>query len=175
MILAVNKLLNPLWQRQFNDGFHLRMLANNANIFISESRFLNMVTIWEWLYPHLKNKYGATSDDESRDLTEIFNFVLEKYWPQYFNCSLFKQSKNIFYVLRNQLAHSGKMPIDRKYAEEWMKQIPWENGINQYLRFFDHLTQIVVLKTLGIDGENSLKVFNFQEKLELFLKTGKIK
>lgn len=172
MEIAAAKLKDPLWQKQFDNGFHLRMLLNYANIFIAESRFLDMVVIWEWLYPHLKNPQGATPNDESDKLREIFSFILEKYWPQNFNASL-KQS-NIFHVLRNQLAHSGKIPINRSYAEPWMTQIPWEKGIEKYLRFFDHLTQIVVLKTLGIDGENSLKVFNFPEKLELFLETGKI-
>ncbi|MFZ2187782.1 MAG: hypothetical protein WAV46_04125 [Candidatus Moraniibacteriota bacterium] len=172
--IAAEKLTNPLWQKQFDDGFHLRMLINHSNIFITESRFLNMVVIWEWLYPHLKNPSGATPSDESSNLKEIFSFILKKYWPKDFNEQLFEKS-NIFHVLRNQLAHSGKTPIDRSYAEEWMTKIQWEKGLEQYLRFFDNLTQVLVLKTLGIDAESSLKTFNFPERLEMFLKTGKIK
>ena len=103
--------------------------------------------------------------------------MLKEYWPQKFNVAL--ETKSIFHVLRNQLAHSGKLPIDRNYAETWMTQIPWEQngtikGICDYLKFFDRLTQIIVLKTLGIEGEESLRVFNFPDQLDSFLSTGKI-
>jgi len=171
MKIAVSKLENSDWQKQFENGFHLVMLLNHANILNDESRFIAMMVIWEWLYPHLKNPAGATPSDESNNLKEIIYFILNNYWTQKVDVSL--KSSNIFHVLRNQLAHSGKLPINRKYAEPWMTQLKWPE-IQQYLRFFDHLTQIVVLKTLNIDGENSLKVFNFQEKLDKFLQTGKI-
>ena len=86
--IAIAKLKDTLWQEQFDNGFHLRMLLNHANIFIAESRFLNTVVIWEWLYPHLKNPRGATPNDESNNLREIFSFILKLYWPEYFNASL---------------------------------------------------------------------------------------
>ena len=174
---AISKLKDKSWQKQFENGFHLVMLLSSANILNAESRFLSTVVIWEWLYPHLKNPNGATSSDESNKLLKIFSFILKKVWPQDFNSSL--ESSNIFRVLRNQLAHSGKLPINRNYAADWMKQIKWEyedttKGIKNYLNFFDRLTQIVVLKTLGIDGEDRLEVFNFPENLKSFLKNGEI-
>jgi len=175
--VAVIRIKVATWQKQFDNGFHFRMLLNHANILNAESRFLSMVVIWEWLYPHLKNPSGATPNDESNNLLEIFSFILKTYWPTKFNATL--ERKNIFHALRNQLAHSGKLPIDRSYAETWMTQIPWERngttkGISDYLKFFDRLTQIVVLKTIGIDGEDSLRVFSFPEHLDSFLDTGKI-
>ena len=153
------------------------MLLNHANILISESRFLSMVVIWEWLYPHFQNPYGATSDDEIRDLREIFSFILKKFWPREFNSSL--ESHNIFHVLRNQFAHSGKLPIDRGCATNWMKRVQWEyedttKGIKDYLKFFDRLTQIIVLKTLGLNCEDKLKSFDFRSQLSNFLATGRL-
>lgn len=148
---AIAKLKDASWQKQFEDGFHILMLLNHANILNAESRFLSMVVIWEWLYPHLRNPNGATPNDESSDLREIFSFILKQFWPSQFNASL--EKLNIFHVLRNQLAHSGKLPINRDYAESWMKDIYWNHedttkGISDYLKFFDRLTQIVVLKTI---------------------------
>jgi len=122
---ALTKLKDPAWQTQFDSGFHLRMLLNHSNILNTESRFLAMVVIWEWLYPHLKNPKGATPSDESNNLVKIFSFILKQFWPSEFNPILAKS--NIFHVLRNQLAHSGKLPINRKYAEPWMTQIPWDH------------------------------------------------
>lgn len=175
--IAVRKIKDTAWQKQFDNGFHLRTLLNHANILNAESRFLSMVVIWEWLYPHLKNPNSATPNDESNNLLEIFSFILKTYWPTKLNAVL--ETKNIFHSLRNQLAHSGKLPIDRSYAETWMTQILWKGswttkGISDYLNFFDRLTQILVLKTIGIDGEESLRVFNFPEQLDSFLNTGKI-
>lgn len=153
---ALNKIKNNSWQNQYENGFHLRMLLNHSNITNSESRFLSNIVIWEWLYPHLKNPNGATPNDESNDLTVIMNFVLDFYWPK----RKFK-GKNIFVALRHQLAHSGKLPINRtkSYVEPWMTQLNWETengqvGIRYYLSFFDKLTQVIVLKTIDINAES---------------------
>lgn len=175
--VAVSKLTDTSWQKQFENGFHLLMLLNHANILNTESRFLSMVVIWEWLYPHFKNPNGATPNDESNNLLKVFSFILKQFWPSQFNASL--ERSNIYHVLRNQLAHSGKLPINRKYAESWMTTILWDyqdgtKGIRDYLNFFDHLTQIVVLKTIGIDAEDSLKVFDFPKQLNSFLISGRI-
>lgn len=177
MEAATTCLLDQNWQRQFRNGFHLPMLLNHANILNAESRFLSMVVLWEWLYPHLHNPQGATPNDESNNLREIFYFILNHFWPNQVDASL--RTSNIFHVLRNQLAHSGKLPINRGYADQWMTQLQWDRtatarGINDYLKFFDRLTQVVVLKTLGIDGEQSLTTFNFPQQLQTFLSTGRI-
>jgi len=168
---ALNKILDPKWQKQYENGFHLRMFLNHANILNIESRFLGMVVVWEWLYPHLKNPNGATVKDETTKLHKILGSILDSFWPD----RAFK-GNIIFQALRNQLAHSGKVPINRtrKYVDPWMTTLDWENtqgklGLDAYLRFFDQLTQLIVLKTLGIDSENILG-----NKLNFFLESGKL-
>src|ERR1700722_11076947 len=100
------------------------MLLNHANIINSESRFLSNMVILEWLYPHLKNSHGATSADETKKIHVILDFILEYYWPN----KVFK-GNYIFHVLRNQLAHSGKLPINRdgSYVDGWMAELEWED------------------------------------------------
>lgn len=153
---ALCKVKDAAWQKQYENGFHLRMFINHANITNTESRFLSNVVIWEWLYPHLKNPNGATPDDESIDLKIIMDYILDYFWKN----RKFKD-KNIFIAIRNQLAHSGKLPIDRKksYVDNWMKKLDWESkngekGIKHYMSFFDQLTQVIVLKTLDVNAEN---------------------
>lgn len=176
------RLKEPAWQRQFDNGFHLKMLLNSANNYHSESRFLSRVIIWEFLYAKL---FGR----ESENLQEIIKAILEYFWAGRVNNSIFLThrvsgfSKNIFYVLRNQLAHSGKLPIDRPYAEQWMTQIPWEapfgsmiRDLKRYLIFFDELTQVIVMKTMDFHPEtrNIFNAFNFTDNLNSFLSTGRI-
>ena len=180
----ITVLKDPVWQTQFNNGFHLKMLLNSANNYNSESRFLSRVIIWEFLYAKLFGK-------ESENLQEIMKAILEHFWGTQVNGSIFMThrdrgsgcSKNIFYVLRNQLAHSGKLPIDRPYAEQWMKQVPWEapflstvRDLKRYLLFFDELTQVIVMKTMDFHPEtrNLFNAFNFSENLSRFLSTGRI-
>jgi len=174
-ILKINE---TSWQIQYENGFHLLMLFNKSNIHNYEGRFISYFTIWEWLYPHLKNPNGATSKDEEFRLVKIINYILNYYWGSKVNGTIFTNSyNNIYCCLRNQLVHSGKLPIDRDYAEEWMKNLEWESekqGIKDYLDFFGLLTQVIILKTLDINSEESLKLWNFSEKLDLFLDTGKI-
>lgn len=176
------RLKDPAWQQQFNNGFHLKMLLNSSNNINTESRFLSRVIIWEFLYSKL-------FDRESENLQEIIKAILEHYWGTQVDQTIFLThrvnglSKNIFYVLRNQLAHSGKLPIDRPYAEQWMIQIPWEapygsmtGDLRRYLIFFDELTQVIVMKTMGFHPEtrNLFNAFNFTDNLNSFLSTGRI-
>jgi hypothetical protein len=180
--LLIVKLKDPAWQQQFNEGFHLRMFLSSANNHTAESRFLSKVVVWEFLYAKL---FGR----ESENLQEIMKAILEYFWNAQVNDSIFLShrvrgfSKNIFYVLRNQLAHSGKLPIDRAYAEPWMTQIKWEapfgsmvKGAESYLTFFDELTQVIVMKTMDFHPETRdiFNTFNFTENLDSFLSTGRI-
>lgn len=184
--IAIQSLQSSRWQHQFENGFHLRMLINHSNVHNREARFLANVVLWEWLYPHLRNPSGATPNDETDNLHEIFAYILRQYWPNLINNQIFSsgrvngRSKNIYFVLRNQLAHSAKLPVDRDYSEEWMKQLPWDKNelprrtsIIDYLNFFDRLTQVVVLKTLGIHLPDDIHSEFFQ-KMKLFLQSGKI-
>lgn len=172
--LCLNKMSDQKWQQKYENGFHLKMLLNHSNIFHDEAKFLSMMVIWEWLYTHIEGK-------ESFDLQKIIQKVLIDSFGKH---SVPK--KNIFYVLRNQLAHSGRLPIDREYAEVWMENLSHEDGddlhnssIKRYLSFFDELTRIVVFKTLDIHLDkdplpDGIKTFNIKDYLDLFLKSGKI-
>lgn len=178
----ISKLQDSAWQQQFNNGFHIIMLLNTANIHNAEARFLSMMVIWEFLYCKL---FGA----ESFNLNEILTEVLKYYWPNDVNGSIFQHGKiggkyrNVFYVLRNQFAHSGKLPIDRRDAEQWMAQLPWEDllqnggGVKKYLSFFEELTQVVVMKTMDFHPETRdfFNLFDFSTNLNKFLSTGSLR
>lgn len=178
----IAKIKNPEWQRTFDSGFHVRALLNKANILNIESRFLSGVILWELVY----SKLFAREED---NLHTVIKEVLQFYWPGRVDTTVFTNgrvrgvSRNIIYVLRNQLAHSGRLPIDRPYAEEWMKRVPAENApggfgitLNDYLSFFGDLTQVVVMKTLDFHPENrqGLSIFDFGAKLQSFLSTGRL-
>ena len=163
---ALRSIKNTDWQKQYENGFHLRMLLNHANITNTESRFLSNVVIWEWLYLHITNPNRA---DKKYKLNNILNGVMKHFWPV-----MSFDGQNIFCVLRNQLAHSGQLPINRDYAEDWMKELNFNDdynnvGIEQYLSFFDRLTQMIVLKTLDVNAE-----IIAQNELSNFLNTGRL-
>lgn len=179
--ILIAKLKDSSWQQQFDGSFHLISLLNHSNINNSESRFLSMVVIWEFIYAKL---FG-----ESENLHKIIKGLLEYFWPNKVNTNIFQNSriqrisKNFFYVLRNQLAHSGKLPINRPYAESWMCSVPFEapfgsmtKDIMDYLRFFDELTQVIVMKTMDFHPENRhlFNTFNFSDNLNNFLSTGRL-
>jgi len=178
----VGKIRDPAWQARFDNGFHLIALLNKSNILNNESRFLSDVVLWELVYSKL-------FDREENNLHKVIKEVLEFYWPGQVNVTVFTNSKvgrisrNIIYVLRNQLAHSGRLPINRPYAEDWMRTVPAENPprthgvtLGDYLRFFGDLTQVVVLKTLDFHAErrDGLLIFDFGNRLNRFLATGQI-
>jgi len=86
----------------------------------------------------------------------------------------------IFQILRNQLAHSGRLPINRKAAEDWMKKLPWDEKpqpgltmVETYLKFFENLTHYVVMLTMGIEMKRFYYDYFFVQ-LDGFLSTGKI-
>lgn len=178
----IKKIKDKSWQEKFDSGFHLIMLLNSSNNHNIESRFLSEVVLWEYLYCKIFGK-------ECEKLQKIMKDILMYFWQDKVDTSVFLEnkyqniSKNIFYVLRNQLAHSGRLPIDRPYAEQWMKQVPLdytvgsvEKGIRDYLRFFDELTQVIVMKTMDFHPEER-QVFNsfgFNDNLKNFLSKGKL-
>jgi len=170
---SICKLLDPAWQLQFENGYHLRMLNNHGKIPIKEPRFLANFVIWEWLFPHIKNPNGAGVQDESENLREIFSDILLHYWGDQVNTDIFNDREvNIFQILRNQLTHSSKLPVNRRGALDWMKKLTLDD-VNRYLEFFDVLTQAVVLKTLNIDAEK--KLFRWQPcEIQYFLEHGKL-
>ncbi len=178
---AIGMLQDQAWCAKFKNGFHIRMLLNSSNVGNSESRVLAYFVIWEFLYTRIFQK-------ESNNLHEIVAKLLEHFWPGAINKTIFLThkenglSKNILYVLRNQLAHNGQLPIDRPYAEPWMKLLPVSSpyasldwGVDEYMRFFEDLTEVIVFKTLGMNTEDRLAVWDFATHLQLFLSTGRVR
>ena len=88
---------------------------------------------------------------------------------------LSRRTNNFYTCLRNQLAHNGRLPINRNYAEQWMKDLSIEDNY-KYIDFFGHLTQYLVLRTINIDAENrpGFDAHDFKDRLDKFLLTGKI-
>lgn len=163
--IALRKIKTYEWQRKFNNGFHLIMLYYHANILHDESRFLANFVIWEWLYAHI---YGK----ESGNLREIISSILHSVWMSDVDQNIYNASKhNIFSVLRNQLAHSGRLPINRPYAKTWMKQLSSED-IRAFFDFFNTLTQVLVMKTINPNCENRIDSFN--TSLKHILEYGKL-
>ena len=172
---AIISLTDPTWKKQYDNGFHLKMLYNFANITGIESRFLANVIIWEWMYPHLKNPNGATIHDEERKgLMRFIEFILNENFPSktfdFDKKDKEKNSMNVFYIIRNQLTHSGRLPINRKDAQKWMKKLSIPD-IYSHMEFFNQLTQVIVLKTLNIDVE---EIFKKNFDLDYVLETGSL-
>ncbi|MCH7922306.1 MAG: hypothetical protein IH975_04630 [Nitrospinae bacterium] len=165
LLKAVNKVKDRQWQREFHNGFHLRMLFNNANILNLEGRFLSNMVLWELLYVMIKMK-------ESFNHREIVAELLSHFWPNLRNSNIFSRgSYSLLTILRNQLAHSGKLPIDRERADPWMTQLSFE-AVKEYILLFNQMTQAMVLQTLSIDATSRNAAF--QIALMAFLRTGQV-
>lgn len=164
---AVTKVKDTQWQKDFLHGFHLRMLFNHANIFLLESRFLSTMVMWELLYSMIKQR-------ESLKLKEIVSELFNYFWPSHVSSNIFsRNSHSLISVLRNQLAHSGRLPIDRPYADGWMRQLSWET-VKDYIVLFNKMSQAMVLHTLSIDATSRIDYGEFNNILFEFLQTGQV-
>ncbi len=167
------KIKNPEWLSRFSDGFHLKVLRNNANIQNMEARFLSHTMLWEFMCARL---FGP----EERIQSKVVPRVINELWPGIV-CNEALEKLNVFQMLRNQLTHAGRLPIDRKRAEDWMKEIPVSkfgddrrSSLVDYMDFFGHLTQIAVLKTLDLDVSEKLQAFDFPKRFRSFVEGGRI-
>ena len=173
---AINTLLLPDWQTKFENGFHVLMFYNCADLFVDESRFISNVKIWEFLYAHDIKDLDDSVEAHYYKLrktkleTKICH-LLRRYLLNNKNLSLDKL--DIFIHLRNQLTHYGKLPVIVPDAPDWIRSLGW-SGCKWYLRLFERLTQLLVLKTLGIDGIQSLNLFNVSEHLSELVSKGRI-
>jgi len=162
--VVISCIRSVTWQQKYLSGFHLRMICHAANVLNMETRYLAMVVLWEWLYGRL------TGDEKENNLRKIIAHILKHFWPET-NSSIFKdQANNIMQTLRNQLAHSGLLPINR--GDLWMRAVSKQDLLEKYIPFFTHLTQIVVLKTIGLNCES--RIPEFTSELKAFLSTGKL-
>ncbi len=161
---AISCIRSVTWQQKYLSGFHLRMICHAANVLNMETRFLALFVLWEWLYVRL------TGDEKVNNLRKIMAHILKHFWPSTNSSTFNAQTNNIMQTLRNQLAHSGLLPINR--GDLWMRAVSKQDLLEKYIPFFTHLTQIIALKTIGLHCES--RIPEFTSELKAFLSTGKL-
>ncbi len=156
---VIENILNKEWQNKYCNGYHIKMLFNNSNIFVKEPRFLSYMTIWEYLYAR-ENQNKSLRQIQDTCLDHKISFLLKKYLLSKRHRNLERKIK-VFSVIRNQLIHSGDLPI----SDPCFNHLSYE-GCSRYIILFENLTQLLVLKTLNIDAFDNLRVFNVKNNLE---------
>lgn len=167
LAIAIPRMKDAVWQNRYDNGFHLNMFYNASNIFVTEHRYLAYISIWEYLfYCDFRNKPYAYF--VKRSLLSKLNFLVKKYFVK-------KGSKigdfklKIFPDLRNQLSHNGKLPIQNPKSQ--FRKLGYI-GCAYYMNMFERMTQILVLKTIGIDAVKKMDIFNVIDHLDDVIKKG---
>ena len=165
-ILLIEKVK---WQNKYDNGFHVRMLYNAANIFIEEHRFLAYVSIWEYLFycDHRKKPFKYFNNIY---LNEKIQYLINNYFLKDQSNFSWKRIR-IFSDIRNQISHNGKFPISN--PDSPFKDLG-NDGCGHYMRLFERLTQLLVLKTLGIQAIGKLDIFNVKDHFNELLQKGYI-
>lgn len=167
--IVIPKIIDPIWQKKYDSGFHLRMFYNSANIFIEEFRFLANISIWEYLF-YCDYKDKTFEYIEKFSLNSKIYLIIKNYF--YNNKIKVKEEKfRIFSDLRNQLSHNGKLPIQNPKSP--FRKIG-HVGCGHYMKFFQYLTQALVLKTIGIDAIDKLRLFDIKKHLEELVVKGSV-
>ncbi|MCK5594852.1 hypothetical protein KAI19_01590 [bacterium] len=167
---AITEIFKNEWQEKYDNGFHIRAFYNASSIFFTEPRFLEDVTIWEYLY-YCNNRSVSYDALTSTSLNTKINYLVKKYLVSSV-ASIPEECLRIFSDVRNQLSHSGKLPIENPKSP--FQHLDWDE-CKKYLELFRHLTQVLVFKTMGLDTFNQLRVFDVKSCLEELLRTGAIK
>lgn len=166
---AITEILKSEWQRKYDNGSHVRAFYHASVIFVAEPRFLADVTIWEYLY-YCNNRSMSYGTLQGVSLNTKINYLVKEYLVDSV-ASISEERLRIFSDLRNQLSHSGKLPIENPRSP--FQHLGW-SGCRDYLRLFKRLTQVLVLKTMGLDAFDQLRVLNVKSHLEELLRTGAI-
>jgi len=166
---AIAVIQESEWQRKYDNGFHVKAFYNAAEIFVTEPRFLADVTVWEYLY-YCNNRDMTYNALRNVSLNSKINYLVKEYLMDSVS-SIPEERLRIFPDIRNQLSHNGKLPIENPRSPS--KHLGW-NGCREYLKLFNHLTQVLVLKTMEIDALDQLRVFDARPHLEELLRTGAI-
>jgi hypothetical protein len=167
--IAIEEIMKNEWQKKYDNGFHIRAFYNAANILVVEPRFLADVTIWEYLF-YCNNKSMTYDDLKRKSLNTKINYLVKQYLVDN-NSSIPEERLRVFSDLRNQLSHSGKLPIENPKSP--FQKIGW-HGCEQYLLLFKWLTQALVLKTIKIDAIGQMSTLSVQYFLEELLRNGEI-
>ena len=170
---AIAQIELPEWQEKHDKGFHIRQFYSASNIFTGEARFLADVTIWEFLY-YCEHKRSMPYEKlEWISLNTKINYLTKKYLLDGRASSIPEERLRIFADLRNQLSHSGKLPIQKPKSPFTHLNI---QGCFAYIRLFKHLTQALVLRTLGITGVvEKLSVFDVRSHFDELVDSGEVK
>jgi hypothetical protein len=108
--IAITNISNRAWQKKYDDGFHIKAFYNGSDILVVEPRFLADVTIWEYLY-YCNNKNMTYDELKNVALNSKINYLVKEYMINS-SSSIQEEQLRIFSDLRNQLSHSGKLPIE---------------------------------------------------------------
>lgn len=167
---VITEIFKSEWQEKYDNGFHVRAFYNASSIFFTEPRFLEDVTIWEYLY--YCNNRGVSYDTLTRiSLNTKINYLVNECLISGV-ASIPDERLRIFSDIRNQLSHSGKLPIENPRSP--FQHLDWD-GCKEYMILFKRLTQVLVLKTVGLDIFDQLGLFDITSCLEELLKTGAIR
>jgi hypothetical protein len=163
---AISEIRKDEWQQKYDNGFHVRAFYNASDIFVAEPRFLADITIWEYLY-YCSNRSMSYYALTNVSLNTKLNYLVRKYLMDNVR-SIPEERLRIFKDIRHQLSHSGKLPIENPQSP--FQHLGW-SGFREYLKLFRHLTQVLVLKTIGIDALDQLKDFDVRPHLEELLRS----
>lgn len=176
--VAMGKVLDDGWRALTGDGFHLRLMLNASNTLSAEARFLSEMALWEFVYAYATRNELETEREEHKRLartrlddklaTLLGSILLE-------GVEVGKEKVRVFTHTRNQLAHHGRLPVTHPDAPQWLSTAPWST-YGDYFRFFDRLTQVLVLKALGLEliDHPAFDTFNVRERLTEILATGRV-
>jgi len=174
--IAIETITSPEWQSKYENGFHLIMFNNYADIQSIESRFISNIKIWEFLYAQESLSNYTTFLDHYNHLlstkleTKLCSLIRKHIIGMK---NLRKENLKIFVYLRNQLTHYGKLPIIIPDSPDWIKNLSWDE-IEKYLYMFEFLTHVLVLSTINIKALDCYDFFNLKGKLDKIIQNGKI-
>lgn len=166
---AVPEILNLDWQRKYDNGFHVRKFYNSSDIFVSEPRFLADITIWEYLY-FCDNRNTPYSRLRRVTLNTKINHLIKTYLLPTVS-RIPEDQLRIFSDLRHQLSHSGKLPIQNPSSPH--RNLDWA-ATKKYMVLFRRLTQVLVLKTIGIDALNRVAGLMVDRDLNELITSGSV-
>jgi len=146
---ATARLLEPEWKRLYENGFHIRMLYCYSDTTTAELRFLGYCAIWEFLY-YCNNRIVSYKKLTDTSLQAKLCYLVSRYLLEH-GMRVSHDALRVFCDMRNQFAHSGKLPILNPKSP--YRSLTWEE-CREEIGVFEGLTQALVLKTLAVDLQN---------------------